>query len=179
MNDVVTTSLEELKKCGQPGDLLMFTNARGLNRLITWYSRAPWYHIAFYAGGSFVVEARPRGVVRRDLRGPDGDKAFVWLPAPYSRATAIGALRWAEDKIGLGYDPLNVGALVLDRSCMACHLPSLQNNRYSCGELIVEALRENNFDPLPDIEAADALPSDFAKFLPEKYQIWHGAPRGS
>jgi uncharacterized protein YycO len=163
----------------QPGDLLLFTHARGLNRLITWYSRTPYYHIAFYAGGPFVVEARPRGVVRRDLRGPDGDKSFVVVPAPCSRELARGALRWAEDRVGLGYDPINVGTMVLDRALPCWRVPEVPNNRYACGELIVEALRAQGFDPMPGAQAADVLPSDFMKYLPPDPPVLEGSPRGS
>jgi hypothetical protein len=162
----------------RPGDLFLFTRARKLNLLITAYSRTPYYHVAFYAGGPFVVEARPRGVVRRDLRGPDGDKDFVVIPAPCDRETAVRALRWAEDRIGLGYDPLNTMAMVIDRSIPFVNIPPLPNHRFSCGELVTKALREAGFDPLPGMEAEDVLPSDYMRFLPADPAVCHGAPRG-
>lgn len=163
----------------QPGDLFLFTRARGLNKLITAFSHSPFYHVALYAGGPFVVEARPRGVVRRDLRGPDGDKVFSVVPAPCSREKAIEALQWAESKVGLGYDPLNVGVLVLDRALPWLQIPARHNNSYACGELVVEALRQAGFDPLPGTEAADALPSDFMKYLPPDAPVYQGAPPDS
>ena len=163
----------------EPGDLFLFTNAHGANKLITTLSRSPFYHVAFYAGGPFVVEARPRGVVRRDLRGPDGDKVFSVVPAPCSRERAITALRYAESKIGHGYDPINVGILILDRAIPGLQLPALHNDSYSCGELIVEALRHAGFDPLPEMQAADVLPSDFMKYLPPDAPIYEGAPPDS
>ncbi len=167
-----------MKTPAKPGDLLLFTEARGMNKLITAFSHTPFYHVAFYAGGPFVVEARPRGVVRRDLRGPDGDKVFSVVPAPCSREQAVQALRWAESKIGLSYDPLNVGVLVIDRSLPWLNLPGLPTESYSCGELIVEALRRAGFDPLPGMQAADVLPSDFMRFLPPEALVCEGAPRG-
>ena len=39
-----------------------------MNRLITWFTGSPFYHVALYAGDQHVVEARPQGVVRRDLK---------------------------------------------------------------------------------------------------------------
>ncbi len=162
----------------KPGDLFLFTQAHGLNKLITAFSHTPFYHVAFYAGGPFVVGARPRGVVRRDLRGPDGDKVFSIVPAPCSPEQAIEALRWAEGKIGLRYDPLNVGVLVLDRSFPFLKLPSLPTESYSCGEIIVHALRAAGFDPTPGMDAADVLPSDFMRFLPPDAPVCEGAPRG-
>ena len=163
----------------EPGDLFLFTRARKLNKLITWYSRTPYYHVAFYAGGPFVVEARPRGVVRRDLRGPDGDKAFVVLPAErlgMTREQAIKALRWAEDRIGLGYDPLNVFTMILDRSLPCWRVPSVENQRYACGELVVDGLRTVGCDPFPGGDAADVLPGDFMRFLDDSVLIYEGAP---
>ena len=166
-----------MKIKAQPGDLLLFTKARGLNKLITWYSRSPWYHIAIYAGGTFVVEARPRGVVRRDLRGPDGDKDFQVVPAPCARETAVRALHIAEEHIGEGYDPLNVFGLIVDRA-LPIALPAISNQKWACGELLVSAFRQAGFDLLPGIEAEDALPSDFARYLPPDSPIYHGAPNG-
>ena len=161
----------------QPGDLLLFTNARGLNKLITWYSHSPWYHIAIYAAGTFVVEARPRGVVRRDLRGPDGDKDFQVVPAPCSRDIAVQALRNAETHIGQGYDPLNVLALILDRA-LWLQLPTIPNQSWACGELVTECFRQAGFDLLPGMDAADTLPSDFARYLPPDSPVYHGAKSG-
>ena len=163
----------------EPGDLFLFTDAHGANKLITGFSQSPFYHVAFYAGGPFVVEARPRGVVRRDLRGPDGDKVFSVVPAPCSRDKAIAALQYAESKIGQGYDPINVGVLVLDRTVPWLQLPALHNDCYSCGELVTEALRHAGFDPLPGTQAADVLPSDFMKYLPPDAPIYEGAPPDS
>ena len=160
-----------------PGDLFLFTRARGANLLITALSRTPYYHVAFYAGGPFVVEARPRGVVRRDLRGPDGDKDFVVIPAFCDRDIAIRALRLAEERIGLGYDPLNVAGLIIDRALPFVELPPVKNGRYSCGELVTSCLREAGFDPLPEMQAEDVLPSDFMRFLPADPVVCHGAPR--
>ncbi len=161
----------------QPGDLFLFTKARGMNKLITWFSQSPWYHVAIYAGGPFVVEARPRGVVRRDLRGPDGDKDFQVVPAPCKRSVAVQALHNAESHIGKGYDPLNVIALVLDRALWA-KIPSINNERWSCGELVTDAFRNAGFDPLPGMEAEDVLPSDFARYLPPDSPVYHGAHSG-
>lgn len=166
----------------EPGDLLLFTRAKGLNKMITMYSRSPYYHVAFYAGGPFVVEARPRGVVRRDLRGPDGDKIFVVAPltkvSGCTREQAIAALRWAESKIGLGYDPLNVFAMVLDRTLPCWRVPSVDNERYACGEIVTQALREAGFDPLEGMDSPDVLPGDFEKYVPAGSPIYEGAPRG-
>src|SRR5205807_36613 len=38
----------------RPGDVLLFHRATGLNRVITWFTRSPYYHVAIYAGDSHV-----------------------------------------------------------------------------------------------------------------------------
>ena len=74
----------------RPGDILLFHNARGMNKLITWFTGSPFYHAALYAGDGHTVEARTPGVVRQDLRGREND--FVVAPAPESKGAA--ALAW-------------------------------------------------------------------------------------
>lgn len=150
----------------RPGDLLLFTKARGLNRTITWLTRSRFYHVGIFKGGTHVVEARPRGVVCRDLTGPDGDKAFVVIPAPGGEETARKALQWAEAQIGDGYDPINAAAIVLDRFLVCWRFSYGLENRYSCGELITEAFRQAGHDPFPCCAAESIVPGDFEKYLP-------------
>jgi uncharacterized protein YycO len=149
----------------QPGDLLLFTRATGLNRLITWFTKSPFYHVAIFEGGTSVVEARPRGVVSRDLNGPGGDKNFVVAPAPASRAQALAALNWAKAQVGDGYDATNVIVLVLDRLFVCWRMGAIPNNRFSCGELVIKAFREAGTDLMPGEEAEDIVPADFTRFL--------------
>ena len=156
----------QMLKQARPGDLLLFNRAKKLNRMITWFTRSNYYHVAIFKGGTSVVEARPRGVVERDLNGPDGDKSFVVIPAPGGEQVGRKALEWAEQQVGDGYDPINVAAIVLDRSFSCWRFSFGLNQRYSCGELVAEAFQKAGEDLFPDCAPESIVPSHFEKFLP-------------
>ena len=112
-----------------PGDILLFHNARGLNRLIAGFTGSPFYHAALYAGEGNVVEAITSGVVRRDLRGRESD--FVVAPAPEGKGEA--ALAWAETQIGDAYDDIDIAVIILDRLCRFLHFNYTPGDKFSCG----------------------------------------------
>jgi uncharacterized protein YycO len=147
----------------RPGDICLFYNARGLARLITWFTRSRYYHIALYAGDECVVEARPRGVVRRDLRAA-GEHDYVIIPAPENGGAK--ALQWAEEQLGDGYDVPGVVALILDRLFTNLHINfKPPHNRFSCCELVLCAFRETGTNLLPELTPDTAVPADFAQLL--------------
>ena len=150
----------------QPGDILLFHRARKWNRLITWFTHSPYYHAAIYAGDDHVVEARPRGVVCRDLNGPDGDKAFDVIPAPGGKGQE--ALDWARAQLGSKYDKGDVAALVLERICSRLHLSRQCEDKFSCGELVALAFEQAGVEMFPNREARQIVPADFAPMLPAK-----------
>jgi len=154
----------------QRGDLLLFTRAVGLNRLITWFTRSPFYHVGLYEGDGWIVEARPRGVVRRNLRGPDGDRHFVVIPhEPLLADTqAEAALVWAASQLGDGYDPLDVAVIVLERLFTSLTINYTSKNKYSCGEFVTRAMRDAGVDPFPGRVADRVVPADFERFLRRK-----------
>jgi uncharacterized protein YycO len=158
------TSSENVE--AQPGDLLLFTRARKLNRLITWFTQSKYYHVAIYEGENHVIESRPRGVVRRDLKGPDGDKSFVVIPAPGGREAGLRALEWAKQQLGTPYDPVGVFSLVVDRVFSCGCIPFNTKSLYSCGELVVKSFRETGHELFPGRNAEAIVPADFEQFLP-------------
>ncbi len=147
----------------KPGDILLFHRATGLNRVITWFTRSPYYHVAIYAGDSHVVEARPRGVIRRDLRSPEGGHHYVVVPTPHPEAEH--ALHWAETQIGDKYDRLDVVVIVLERLFRHLHINYTPRNRFSCGEFVAMAFVEAGAPLLPNCPPADTVPGDFARLL--------------
>lgn len=151
----------------QPGDVLLFNRARGLNRLITAFTRSPYYHVGISLGDNRVVEARPRGVVIRDLLGPDGDKRFEIIPAERigGRETALRAAQWAKGRVGAGYDPFNVLAIVLDRGFACCAFNATLPDHWACGEFVAAAFEEGEIDLFPGQDKAAVVPADFARFL--------------
>ncbi|HVF84517.1 MAG TPA: hypothetical protein VM821_00935 [Abditibacteriaceae bacterium] len=150
----------------EPGDILLFHRARKWNRLITWFTKSPYYHAAIYAGDNHVVEARPRGVVCRDLNGPDGDKEFDVVPAPAGKGR--DALDWAKMQLGSKYDNIGVATIVMDRICSSLHLSRQCEDKFSCGELVALAFEKAGVQMFPDREASEIVPADFTPMLPAK-----------
>ena len=148
----------------QPGDLLIFFNAGKFGHLITWFSRSPFFHVAIYAGEGKVIEARPVGVVCRDLRE---EESFWCIPALHG--SGARALEWARRQIGDVYDVPGVAVLVFARLFGRLRTPyNSGQNRFSCGEFVLCAYREAGVDLLPDVQPEVVLPSDFAVFLPKE-----------
>lgn len=154
-------------RTAQRGDLLLFRKARGLNRLITWFTRSQFYHVGLYEGDGWIIEARPRGVVRRNLRGPDGDRHFVAIPFARvaSQEQAEAALRWAQQQIGDDYDPFEVMAQVAERMFRCMRIPYASPDKFSCGEFVTQAWREAGIDLFPSRDASRVVPSDFERYL--------------
>jgi hypothetical protein len=146
----------------EPGDILLFHNARGLNKLITGFTRSPFYHAALYSGGGTTVEARTPGVLRQDLRGREND--FVVVPAPEGKGQA--ALAWAETQVGDAYDDLDIAVIVLDRLCRFIHFNYTPRNKYSCGEFVAIAFDRAGAHLFPERDLGDIVPGDFARFAP-------------
>ena len=155
------------KTTAKRGDVLLFTNARGPNRLITWFTHSRFYHVGLYEGDGWIVEARPRGVVRRNLQGPDGDRHFVAIPLEkmMTNEQAETALRWAEGEIGDGYAPLDVAAIILERLFRWVKINYSTPDKYSCGEFVTQALRAADVPIFCDRLADRVVPSDFEQWL--------------
>ena len=146
----------------QPGDILLFHNARGLNRIITRFTKSPFYHAALYGGAGRTVEARTPGVVRQDLRGREND--FVVAPAPKGKGKA--ALAWASSQVGDAYDNLDIAVIVLDRLCRFLHFNYTPHDKYSCGEFVAVAYDKAGAPLFPERDLGDIVPGDFARFVP-------------
>jgi uncharacterized protein YycO len=146
----------------KPGDILLFHNARGLNKLITGFTGSPFYHAGLYAGDGRTVEARTAGVVRQDLRGREND--FVVVPAPEGKG--IGALAWAETQVGDAYDDLDIAVIILDRICRFIHFNYAPRNKFSCGEFVAVAFDRAGAHLFPKRDLSDVVPGDFARFAP-------------
>jgi len=147
-----------------PGDVLLFAHATGWNRLITFFTRSIFYHVAIYAGDFQVVEARPQGVVSRDLRGPEGTHFCAVLPDPNRRGRA--ALDWAQGQIGGRYDRWDVLVIILEHVFTHLHLNYAPPGRFSCGEFVARAFEEAGVCLFPDRDAEGTVPGDFARLLP-------------
>src|SRR6476659_7283290 len=80
------------------GDLLLFYGGRRLGWWIERATRSPFYHVAFYDDAGYVVDAVPRGVVRRRLDDGTTGKHYIVARALEGRGEA--ALMWAKEQIG-------------------------------------------------------------------------------
>ncbi len=155
-----------LSRTPQPGDVLLFYNATGLNRFIAWFTGSPFYHVALYAGQGDVIEARPRGVVRRNLRRREGGHDFLVVPT--SEGAGKAALAWAEAKVGAGYDRLDILILILERIFLHLHINYTPRDKFACGEFVARAFEEAGEPLFPDKAAGEVVPGDFAHLLPDK-----------
>jgi uncharacterized protein YycO len=161
LNPVVDTSA--LK----PGDLLLFFDARGTNRLITFVTKSPIYHVAISLGGEHIVEARPKGVERNALSTRAGGEVFTLAPAPGTSDEAERATKWALSQVGAAYDAPGAVAMLLDRAFIHLHLNRVIGDRYTCGEFVALAYRHAGRNLFPAIEPEDVEPADFVAFLPD------------
>ncbi len=164
MKKIRHADARELLQHASAGDILLFQRARGLNRIITWFSHSRFYHVGIYAGDTFVVEARPAGVVRRDLASSGHENHFRIIPAPQDKGRQ--ALEWATSQIGDPYAPLSVLTLVCDRILKSWKIDITQPDEYSCGELVAQAFQEAGVRLFPDCDPTQVAPWDFARFLP-------------
>jgi len=147
-----------------PGDIVLFYRPRGLSQFISLVTRSPFYHVAIAAGDDTVIEAVPSGVRCRNVN-PDGHKrSYVTIPSPDGACDA--ALAWAKTQIGDGYDSRDLVGLVLDRMLAHAHVNYVAGDRYTCGEFVALAFERAGARLFPDLDSADVVPADFARFLP-------------
>ncbi|HZT42089.1 MAG TPA: hypothetical protein VFA07_07860 [Chthonomonadaceae bacterium] len=150
----------------QPGDILLFHHARGENRLITLFTRSPFYHAAIYAGEGHAIESRPSGVHCNSLQGREND--FVVVPAPEGKGAE--ALAWARTQIGAPYDNLDVLVIILEHLFTHLHLNYAPGNKYTCGEFVARAFAEVGVRLVPDQDVEDVVPGDLARHLLPLYE---------
>jgi|GEM_PF-1332146 len=154
----------QLEREAKPGDILLFYNATGINHIIPLVTRSPFFHVAVFAGGTEVIESRPMGVVRRDLRDVDDIHYFVVIPAPSGAGRA--ALAWAETRIGDGYDNTGVAVMLLDRIFTTFRLNYAAKDKWTCGQFVATAFDKAGVCLFPDLDLVEVEPADFQRFLP-------------
>ena len=147
-----------------PGDILLFYNPHGKARLISLFTRSPFYHVAIAASDEALIEAVPNGVVQSTLDSKRKER-FVVISAPATAGRA--ALEWARTKIGDGYDPRDLIAIALDRIFFHLHLNYARGDRFTCGEFVATAFQKAGQHLIPDVEPEDVVPADFERLLPE------------
>ena len=153
-----------LDRDAQPGDILLFYNAEGINRLIPLATGSPFFHVAIYAGDLEVIEARPSGVVRRSLRDVTDIHDFALIPAPQDAGQV--ALNWAATQIGAGYDRTDVLVMLCDRIFRHLHINYAPGDKWTCGEFVATAFSYAGERLFPDIELEDVEPGDFGRLVP-------------
>ena len=162
------------RETAEPGDILLFAGAKGINLLIAWFGGTPYFHAAIYAGDDEIVEARPSGVARRNLTTKYGSHCIAVLPAPGGRDCGRKALAWAQTQIGAPYDPIDLLVIFLERVFRKWQINYTTKNKYSCGEFVARAWIEAGNPLLPQRDPDDTQPADIAKLLPDgvKPHVW-------
>lgn len=152
-----------------PGDIVLFYRARGLNRLIPFFSGSRYHHVGLFAGGQYVIESRVGGVIRRDVSQAKVRLRFRVIPAPGGPEVGRVALAWAQEQIGTRYAYLSIAALVLDRLLErfsgASDIVWRQRDRVSCGELVAQAYEVAGMRLFPELDPEEVAPWDFARLL--------------
>ncbi len=146
----------------RPGDILLFHHvARLRDVLITMVTHSSFYHTALYAGDGQVIEARPQGVIRNDLRGREQN--FVVIPAPEGRGRA--ALTWAEGQLGAPFDRLDFLVVFLEHVFKHWHINYTPHGRYTCAELVVTAYQQAGVRLIPEKDVDEIVPGDLVRYL--------------
>lgn len=164
---VVATAADSLSTLttAEPGDILLFDQPKGgLGAVISLVTRSPYYHVAIFESETFTIEARQRGVVRRDLRTKEGGHTFTVIPAPGGKGQL--ALDWARAKIGAKFDRLDFLVIFIDRVVTRLRLHYQGVGAYSCGEFVAKAYSAAGVRLFPDLNDDDVEPADFARLLP-------------
>ena len=146
-----------------PGDILLFTDAPGLTRVIPWFTNSRYYHVGLYEGGPFSLEARVPGVLRRDI---SRDKQLVFRFVPMPREGAQKALDFVRAHLGSNYDLVDIAAIIVNHSFPKLRLNYSNPDSFTCGELIAEAWKAAGLDLFPATKPELIVPGDFAQFLP-------------
>ncbi len=110
-----------------------------------------------------MVEARPGGVVRRDLTEEE-DMAFRIIPMPEEYGQK--ALDYGRCCLGRNYDVLDCVFIVLRHYFPSVRFTYSNHNSFVCSELVVMAWRSAGLDLFPGKNAALIIPADFETFLP-------------
>ena len=146
-----------------PGDILLFTDAPGLTKVIPWFTNSRYYHVGVYEGGPFSLEARVNGVIRRDI---ERDKQLVFRVVPMPREGAHDALGFIRRNLGANYDLVDVAAIIINHSLPKLRINYSNPGSFTCGELVAEAWKAAGVDLFPDMKSELVVPGDFARFLP-------------
>jgi len=148
------------------GGMLLFYRPRGPGVLVSLLTRSPYYHVAIVVDPKHVVEAMPNGVIQSDLQSKRGEH-FVFIPPP-SKSSGEKAVRWAKGKIGDGYDPKDLVAIVLNRMFGILRLHFVTGDRFTCAEFVATAFKRAGHDLFPSLDPEDVMPRDFARLLRRK-----------
>lgn len=147
----------------QTGDLLLFHNAKGMNKFITMFTRSPFYHVAIYDTDNMVVEAQLPGIQHNNIGRHSGD--YVVAPAPEGKGRE--ALAWAKTQIGDAYDRFDLVVMFLDHLCRFIHFNYQPRNKYTCGGFVATALYEVGVPMFPKDRLSDVVPADFEHLVSE------------
>lgn len=158
------TALFETRPNGPlPGDILLFTDAPGLTKVIPWFTNSRYYHVGLYEGGPFSLEARVNGVIRRDI---GRDKQLVFRSISMPREGAQIALDFVRKNLGANYDLVDIAAIIINHSFPTLRVNYSNDTRFTCGELVADAWKAAGVDLFPDLQSELVVPGDFAQFLP-------------
>jgi len=148
-----------------PGSIALFFRPHGTAWLISLFTKSPFYHVAITLNENELIEALPSGVVRTALAQKRREH-FYLIPPP-SKEAAQTAIRWAESKIGDGYDPADLIAIACDRIFAHLNIYLAHKDRFTCGEFVATAYEKAGRELVPNAEPEVVVPADFGPLLPQ------------
>lgn len=146
-----------------PGSIALFYRPRGTALLISLFTKSPYYHVAIASNEHELIEALPSGVVRTALAEKRREHFYV-IPPP-SKKAADAATKWAESKIGDGYDTADLIAIACDRIFAHLHLYLARKDRFTCGEFVATAYEKAGHALIPNADPEVVVPADFGPLL--------------
>ena len=146
-----------------PGSIALFYRPRGTAVLISLFTKSPYYHVAIVLNKNELIEALPRGVVRSAIA--EKRREHFYLIPPPSNEAAQSAIKWAESKLGDGYDPADLIAIAFDRIFAHLHVYLAHRDRFTCGEFVATAYEKAGHTLIPDADPEVVVPADFEPLL--------------
>ena len=149
------------------GDILLYHDTDLVSRLIQWWTRGPYNHVAIDLGNGTQLAAEPSGVKVRPFPQPTvpDQLRYVNIHAFYLQDEVVErGLALVMKQVNDGYS----GADIIDDvfpSWFPIHL--FQAHHYDCSDLVARYLDEIAVLPLADLggDAATVTPNDLYRAL--------------
>lgn len=169
----------------ESGDILFYTGSHSFfDRLISWWTKSSYVHVAIANDATYQIEARASGIIRSKIEPEhlgavfsirecvmQHDSDIDAALAPGVDKMIVLALVWLVGKIGCDYSWSDIGVAIAER--YKRHFFFIQPQHYDCSALAAEFLVRVGFQLLMgDYDPAEITPGKLATFL-NTSKGWH------